>query len=272
VDTGSNISIVRPDVLSGSNQELIQPVNSCLRTVTGERAPIHGKGSLQLGIGSLVMPQELWVADIHDQCILGLDFLKAHGCQVNLQREQTPLRIMNLSSQQQVISKGTELACCETINSVVIPNAGIDREISGSVQSAGVIERLPPHLKELYDRSVVGLAEIDCQEAHKLLCEFSDVFSAGSSDLGCTDLVKHRIDTGEAAPIRQPPRRLPLAKREEAERAIQEMLEHGVIEPSASPWSSPIVLVRKKMEVPDFVLTIANSMTSHSRTHTHCLV
>ena len=191
---------------------------------------------------------------------------------VDLQREQTPLRIMNLSSQQQVISKGTELACCETINSVVIPNAGIDREISGSVQSAGAIERLPPHLQELYDRSVVGLAEIDCQEAHKLLCEFSDVFSAGSSDLGCTDLVKHRIDTGEAAPIRQPPRRLPLAKREEAERAIQEMLEHGVIEPSASPWSSPIVLVRKKMEVPDFVLTIANSMTSHSRTHTHCLV
>ena len=54
------------------------------------------------------------------------------------------------------------------------------------------------------------------------------------------------INTGDAPPIRQPVRRLPLAKREEAERAVQEMREQDVIEPSASPWSSPIVLVNKK--------------------------
>ena len=84
VDTGSNISIVRPDVLGPASQKLIEPVDSCLRTVTGEHAPIHGRGQLQLGIGSLVLPQELWVADIHDECILGLDFLQTHSCQVNL--------------------------------------------------------------------------------------------------------------------------------------------------------------------------------------------
>ena len=84
MDTGSNISIVRPDILSGEDQNLIEPVNSCLRTVTGERAPIHGKGQLQLGIGSLLVPQELWVADIHDDCIRGLDFLQSNDCLVNL--------------------------------------------------------------------------------------------------------------------------------------------------------------------------------------------
>ena len=73
MDTGSNI--VRPDILSGVDQDLIEPVNSCLRTVTGEQAPIHGKGQLQPGIGSLLVPQELWVADIHDDCILDLDSL-----------------------------------------------------------------------------------------------------------------------------------------------------------------------------------------------------
>ena len=77
-------------------------------------------------------------------------------------------------------------------------------------------------------------------------CEFSDIFSTGPHDLGCTDLVQHRIHTGEAAPIRQQPRRLPLCKREEAKRAIKEMKELGVIEPSTSPWSSSIVLVGKK--------------------------
>ena len=76
--------------------------------------------------------------------------------------------------------------------------------------------------------------------------KFSDIFSPGSHDLLCTDKVQHHIHTGEAAPIRQQPRRLPLCKREEAERAIKEMKELDVIEPSTSSWSSPIVLVSKK--------------------------
>ena len=56
----------------------------------------------------------------------------------------------------------------------------------------------------------------------------------------------HRIETREAPPVRQPLRRLPLVKREEAERKVQEMREQDIIEPSATPWSSPIVLVGKK--------------------------
>ena len=55
--------------------------------------------------------------------------------------------------------------------------------------------------------------------------------------------MKHRINTGTAAPVRQPPRRFPFAKREEA---VAEMKDDGIIEPSASPWSSPVVLVKKK--------------------------
>ena len=328
MDTGSNISIVRPDILSGASQELVRPVNSCLRTVTGEQAPIHGRGQLQLGIGSLVVPQELWVADIHDECILGLDFLQAHGCQVNLkegsliigeeevplkkpkatiepscykvvltegvrlpplaetvvpvrlegagpnyrwglleqteaakpvdnllvartlvdlQMKQVPLRVMNLSNQQQTIGKGTELACCENINSVLATKGDTSGEMSnGSAQKAGVVNKLPLHLKELYERSVSELDEAESEAVHHLLLEFADIFSTGSKDLGCTDLVKHRIETREAPPVRQPLRRLPLVKREEAERKVQEMREQDIIEPSASPWSSPIVLVGKK--------------------------
>ena len=37
----------------------------------------------------------------------------------------------------------------------------------------------------------------------QLLLEFSDIFAGTSNDLGHTDLVKHRIDTGNAHPIRQ---------------------------------------------------------------------
>ena len=47
-------------------------------------------------------------------------------------------------------------------------------------------------------------------------------------------------------PIRQQARRIPVYKRAEAEKHLQEMLQKGVIEPSSSPWASPIVLVKKK--------------------------
>ena len=44
IDTGRNISIIRPDVLSEQEQTHIQPVSQSIRTVTGEKAPHTGKG------------------------------------------------------------------------------------------------------------------------------------------------------------------------------------------------------------------------------------
>ena len=58
--------------------------------------------------------------------------------------------------------------------------------------------------------------------------------------------MQHRIDSGDAGPIRQTPRRLPLDKREEAEQNIRDIEKDGVIEPSNSSWVSPVVLVKKK--------------------------
>ena len=63
---------------------------------------------------------------------------------------------------------------------------------------------------------------------------------------GCTDVAEHTIDTGAARPVKLPPYRLPHAHRETVQREIEEMLEAGIIEPSQSEWSAPIVLVKKK--------------------------
>ena len=75
------------------------------------------------------------------------------------------------------------------------------------------------------------------------LLRFSDVFE---ETLGHTNVVQHKIDTGNSRPIRQYPRRLPFAYREETSKQVAEMLDQGVIQASSSPWASPIVLVKKK--------------------------
>ena len=83
-------------------------------------------------------------------------------------------------------------------------------------------------------------------EITNLIWRLRDVFDTGRGEKGRTKVVQHKIDTGDVRPTRQAARRLPLAKREEAEKIIQDMEKEGFIEHSSSPWSSPVVLVKKK--------------------------
>jgi hypothetical protein len=88
--------------------------------------------------------------------------------------------------------------------------------------------------------------EEDTRRVERLLIQYQGVFSSGEFDIGRTTWVKHGIDTGGAAPIRQPLRRSSPTQRAEVERQVEELLAKGLIQPSDSPWSSPVVLVDKK--------------------------
>ena len=79
----------------------------------------------------------------------------------------------------------------------------------------------------------------------QLLERHKDAFQPEGQPLGKTQLIQHEIHTS-SPPIRQPPRRFPIGLREEGEKQIEEMIEKDVIEPSSSPWASPVVLVKKK--------------------------
>ena len=80
----------------------------------------------------------------------------------------------------------------------------------------------------------------------QLFIEHNTVFSLEEGERGETDLVEFFIDTGDTPPLRQRPRRMPFAVREEVARQLTLMQRTGVIQPSKSPWASPVVLVRKK--------------------------
>ncbi len=91
-----------------------------------------------------------------------------------------------------------------------------------------------------------GTEQLDATQRHQLcslLTEFEDVFQAKP---GKTTLAEHRIEVGNEAGVRQPPYRLPQAYKDSVRQEIQEMLEHGIIEPTSSDWALPMVVVRKK--------------------------
>ena len=58
-----------------------------------------GVTTVHLTVGTFQTEQEMWVAKIADKCILGLDFLQQHDCQVDLKEgvlhigdEEVPLQ------------------------------------------------------------------------------------------------------------------------------------------------------------------------------------
>jgi len=80
----------------------------------------------------------------------------------------------------------------------------------------------------------------------QLLRTHTETFAKSTDDLGFCSLLEHDIDTGDARPINQSPRRPPLATCDSKHHILGEMLATGVIEPSNSAWASPVCLVKKK--------------------------
>ena len=77
---------------------------------------------------------------------------------------------------------------------------------------------------------------------------------------GRTELLEHDIKLSTTEPIRSKGYHIPYKTREIIimESEIDEMIELGLIEPSISPYSSPIVLAPKKMGRLDSVLISAS--------------
>ncbi|GFX21642.1 retrovirus-related Pol polyprotein from transposon 412 [Trichonephila clavipes] len=308
--TGANVSIIRNDLAQKLKEKLIwTPPRMVLQTVTGEKIDIHGKLKVKIKFGDTTYQHAVYVADIADPFILGLDFLKEHGFTldfnknelrsiheevtifkiehrtesirqvtanenitisprteiivpgyigndvsfnsgligsaenkanglliastlVDLSRKTIPVRICNVTEKPRVFQKGEVLATCSPVTCVCK---------SSSLLLSNSPQQLTPDLLENAE-----LSPEQKSSAERLFQEFEDVFSRNSSDIGHTTVTQHRIDTADHPPIKQHPRRLPFAKQEEVGTLLREMQENDIIEPSSSPWASPIVLVRKK--------------------------
>ena len=88
-----------------------------------------------------------------------------------------------------------------------------------------------------------GLSRKQQDQLQALMAEFPSVFLTTP---GCTTVIEHKINVGDGTPIHQRPYRLPYSNREIVKEDFKNMIAAGVVQPSTSPWASPIVLVKKK--------------------------
>ena len=153
---------------------------------------------------------------------------------------------MNTNSCPVKIFAGTCVGMAETFKGQDVKqmNEGKSRNIISDSTSV-------PWLDDI-DLTSSSLSENDKSRLIDLLIEYRDVFVNSDLDLGRAHRFTHKIDTGDNAPFRQRPYRIPQSQLEMVDKNIEEMLNKGIIQESNSPWSQPLVIATKKDGSPRF--------------------
>ncbi|XP_055898069.1 uncharacterized protein LOC129928253 [Biomphalaria glabrata] len=313
LDTVASRSVIRMDKVDSSKKTPVRAYS--LKTASGELMAIKGLIDITVQIGNQSFKHEFLIADVTDDCIIGLDFMLKYGISLNIgggtlqcgdlevpllgdENEEdgrvrriklventtlpaksemiiwgkiengypttgtalvesldtnpngievgktlvmigkdlmVPVRIMNLGTEKH-LREGSTIAGCHAL------------EMIRNCSSENPYERLEssePHVTKLLTEVKTILSKEQYTKAEQFLREFSDILPSDEMDFGRTNLILHRIDTGNTRPMQQQPRRLPLAKHQEAMDIIERMRQQGVVESSNSPWCSPFVLVEK---------------------------
>ncbi|UYV78764.1 hypothetical protein LAZ67_16002677 [Cordylochernes scorpioides] len=91
-------------------------------------------------------------------------------------------------------------------------------------------------------------------ELHRILYEFSQVFSTNKYNVPKLNIPPVKINTTTDKIIALRPYRVPLHDQQEIQTQIEQMLQYGIIAPSVSPYASPITLVTKRDQTKRFCI------------------
>lgn len=126
------------------------------------------------------------------------------------------------------------------LDDVLMNNMGV-----GEVSTKSNQQKMPEHMEAVYKRGCEHLTDSQKEEFGRFIIANQFCF-AGPGEVGRTTLATHKIKLKDEKPVREPPRRVPVYKRQALEDEVKKLEEKGLIEKSNSPWSSQTVMVQKK--------------------------
>jgi len=214
IDTGSDVSVINSRLVDSSKRRIPLDSSCCLKYPTGEEVSVESKVEVFIELGKFSIKFVMFVANIGDDCLLGVDFLSS----VRLENIFDPI------FEDSNPGEGSNLLCSRI---------------------RSLKDEIPFFVRELFERESKDLNEDQRDRFAQLLKDNQDVFSEEIAAGNC-DILEHVINLKDSNPIKQVPRRIPLRMREEVDNIVEDMKRQGIIEESQSPWVSPAVMVRKK--------------------------
>jgi hypothetical protein len=105
---------------------------------------------------------------------------------------------------------------------------------------------LAPFQLDIRDQLGPALGTEQQGEVLQLINEFRDCFAVSTKELGNANVKGMQITLQDDIPVSYRPYRLAYSERNVVRRIVQDLLNNGIIRDSESPYSSPILLVKKK--------------------------
>ena len=113
----------------------------------------------------------------------------------------------------------------------------LSKEIISTEEVVNIIDNLHIGDKSKEERS---------EDIRDMLREYASVFATDNSVHTSIPGFEHTIEVTDETPIRQKAYRADVKSQEIIDETVDKLLSDGIIEPSLSEWSSPVILVKKK--------------------------
>ncbi|UYV72561.1 hypothetical protein LAZ67_9003705, partial [Cordylochernes scorpioides] len=160
---------------------------------------------------------------------------------INFHHGRGEIWITNGTSQNQIIPAGMLVGNLRKIGSsgIYSVDTAEDDKTQSNIKSEDRRQQILSLVDERLDKEQKSMI-VECLE------KYSEVFDFERKSFSTTSNVKHKIDTSDSRPIKQRPYRVSPVERRSIQSEVDKMIKMGIVQPSESPWSSPVVLVKKK--------------------------
>jgi len=148
IDTGANITIVKSSVWEQmSNRPELEHVEVKMVLADGTASPFTGRGLFTVQLGKEEAVHTIWVANIEQDGILGLDLMRAMGGQIVLRDGRHTMTLDGDRRRLQPSTQQLPPSCCRVVikATYVVParsEAIVPRELEvmGEMIGIGVLE------------------------------------------------------------------------------------------------------------------------------------
>ena len=218
LDSGASCSVISREHVKLDNilpEEGTQLINADSRSFT----PL-GTTSITVTLEQFSVNHTFFVVNkLSVPVILGCDFMSKHGLVLDIQ-----------SRTAYQMSSGHRM--------------NLDTHIAKLCAPLIIDDELPQVLPfKSTDPCALDLPKTD----HPSIAQVIEVYkSLFSQQIGQTNITHHIIETGNAAPVKIPPRPIPFHYVDKVQKQLADMVNEGIIRPSSSPWCAPAVYVPKQ--------------------------